>query len=334
MGPADPAADPWAPGAALDPADAHPQDAFHPPTSDDPSWSETCWFTFDLPERHLSGQLYPYVQPNLGVTAAGAFFWDDTGATPDSCRYAKHLWHLPIPDQPLTDIALANGIRYRCLEPQRRWAIAYDDPEGDEVHLDLTFTAVAEPHLLGEAHLDQPGRFEGRLVLHGEEIAVDAWGLRDRSWGPRPQITPTIHGSGADHGGYAYATTSADDGFHAITLDFTNGPGEVGGTVIHGSLRRDGTWSPLVSGERRVVERDADAFPVRVEVDAIDELGRELHAVGRVHNRLAVALNPNLFSMNCLTEWSYDGTTGWGQDHDNWSSAGIRRHHRERRGGR
>src|SRR5687768_17401786 len=38
----------------------HPDDGFHPPTSDDPSWTETCWFTFTVPERRLSGQLYPF----------------------------------------------------------------------------------------------------------------------------------------------------------------------------------------------------------------------------------------------------------------------------------
>jgi len=28
----------------------HPDDEFHPPTSDDPEWTETCWFTFTVPE--------------------------------------------------------------------------------------------------------------------------------------------------------------------------------------------------------------------------------------------------------------------------------------------
>ncbi len=98
----------------------HPDDEFHPPTSDDPEWTETCWFTFTVPERNLSGQLYPYFKANQGVAAGGAFFWDGRGERPETCLYAKQFWHLPLPDQPLTDITLANGIRYRCLEPQRR----------------------------------------------------------------------------------------------------------------------------------------------------------------------------------------------------------------------
>jgi hypothetical protein len=35
-------------------------------------------------------------------------------------------------------------------------------------------------------------------------------------------------------------------------------------------------------------------------------------------------LNPNLFSINCLTEWSFDGIRAFGEDHDNWSAVGIR----------
>ena len=50
----------------------HPDDRFHPPGSDDPYWTETCWFTFAVPERRLSGQLYPFFRPNQRVAAGGA----------------------------------------------------------------------------------------------------------------------------------------------------------------------------------------------------------------------------------------------------------------------
>ena len=63
-------------------------DDFHPPTDDDPFWTETCWFTFTVPERRLSGQLYPFFRPNQGVMAAAVYLWDEpatrsgTAATP------------------------------------------------------------------------------------------------------------------------------------------------------------------------------------------------------------------------------------------------------------
>jgi len=302
----------------------HPDDELHAPSTGDPSWSETCWFTFTVPERELSGQFYPYFLANLGVVGAGAYFWDPSGDTPASCRYAKNFWHLPFPTTPLTDLRLDNGLRYRCVRPQAEWELAYDDPDGDELHVELRFTAVAPPNHLFESHLDQPGRVTGTIVLHGETIPVDSFGFRDRSWGPRTQFGPDLQASGADRGGYSYATASEADGFHTITMDWGTGC-----TNLHGYLLRDGTWSKLATAERVVTERDADGYPVTVTIDGADELGRELHAVGTTRNRFAFFINPNLFSRNCLTEWTFDGITAWGEDHDNWSASAIRRAHRD-----
>ena len=77
---------------------------------------------------------------------------------------------------------------------------------------------------------------------------------------------------------------------------------------IHGYLLRDGEWSKLASGRREVVERDGDTgYPLAVHIDGVDELGRTLSADGRCLNRLGLFLNPNLFTVNSLTEWSFDG---------------------------
>ena len=304
----------------------HPDDEFHPPASDDPYWTETCWFTFTVPERRLSGQLYPFFRTNQRVAAGGAYFWDDHGDQTWNCLYAKNFWHLPIPEQPLSDITLPNGIRYRCVEPLSTYELHYDDPDADELHVDLTFTAVTPPHYLGASHLDQPGRYRGTILLRGEEIPVDSFGFRDRSWGPRTQFGPGLTGSGATNGGYSYATASERDAFHTITMNFGDGC-----ISIHGYLLRDGEWAKLASARREVVERDdRNGYPLRVRIDGVDEQGRELHAEGRTLNRLGLFLNPNLFTVNCLTEWTFDGITAFGEDHDNWSAPAIRnfaRHH-------
>ena len=307
----------------------HPDDEFHEPTTDDPEWTETCWFTFTVPERGLSGQLYPYFKRNQGVAAGGAFFWDGQHERPETCVYAKQFWHLPLAAEArLTDLELANGIRYTCLEPQKQWAIRYDDPDGgDEIHVDLTVTGVVPPNMLGESHVDQACRYQGTIVLHGEEIPVDSYGFRDRSWGPRPQYGQGIHGGGSMRGGYSYATASDRDAFHAITMDFGTGC-----IAIHGYVLRDGEWSKVKSGAREVVERDDQGFPVRVVLDLVDELGRELHAEGRLQNSIAFMINPNLFTINGLTEWTFDGVTAWGEDHDNHSFPDARRLFREARG--
>ena len=298
----------------------HPDDEFHPPTDDNPDWTETCWFTFTVPERRMSGQLYPFFRTNQKVAAGGASFWDDHGSEMWNCLYAKNFWHLPIPPEPLSDIALLNGIRYQCLEPQHRYRIRFDDPEADEVHVDLEFTSVTPPHYLGEHHLDQPGRYVGSIVLRGEQIAVDSYGFRDRSWGPRSQFGVGLSSSSAQHGGYSYATASASDAFHTITMDFGSGCNN-----IHGYLLRDGEWAKLASATREVVERDPrTGHQRRVRITGSDQLGRELVADGVCLNQLAFPINPNLFTINCLTEWTFGEVTAFGEDHDNWSAAGIR----------
>jgi hypothetical protein len=81
-----------------------------------------------------------------------------------------------------------------------------------------------------------------------------------------------------------------------------------------------------------VLERDpATAYPTAVSLDLVDELGRALHAEGRCLNGLGLFLNPNLYSVNCLTAWTFDGIEAYGEDHDNWSATGIREFLRSRR---
>ena len=247
-------------GAAV--SEQHPDDEFHPPTSDDPYWTETCWFTFTVPERRLSGQLYPFFRPNQGVLSAGAFFWDHTGGTPADILHARQFWHLPIPDQPLSDIALPNGITYRCVEPLRRYALTYDDPDATGPSRQRhPRRAHVQRHRTPQLSRGVPPRsarsLRGTIVLAGEEIPVDAFGFRDRSWGPRTQFGRGIHNSGAMSGGYSYATASEGHAFHAITMDFGSGA-----LAIHGYILRDGERSKVVSGTRRVLERDPrTAYP-------------------------------------------------------------------------
>ncbi len=304
----------------------HPDDRFHPPTSDDPFWSETCWFTFTLPERRLSGQLYPFFRPNQGVCAAGAFFWDDSGHEPHTIRFGKNFWHLPMPDQDLTDIQLANGISIRCLEPLSKYHIHYLDPDAREVEVDLTFTAIAPPNYLGDLHYEHPGRCQGKMRIGGETFTVDSYGMRDRTWGPRSQLSADIHGSGAMAGGYSYATADDNNAFHMIGMEFTAGEC----VNIHGYYLRDGDYAKLRSGRRTVVERDpTTGAPLRVLIEAEDELGRSFRAEGQCLNKISMHINPNLYTWNCLTEWRFGGVTGFGEDHDNWSTSAARHFFRD-----
>lgn len=301
--------------------EAHPDDRFHPPASDSPYWTETCWFTFAVPERRLSGQVYPFFQPNQGVCAAGVYLWDASGHEPHTILFGKNFWHLPIPPQELDDIRLANGLAIRCLEPLTRYRIGYRDPEADEVEFDLEFTAICAPNHLQGGHYEHAGRYRGTLRIGDERIEVDSYGMRDRSWGVRSQFGTDFHGTGAVRGGYSYATADERNAFHSITMAFAADEC----ISIHGYYLRDGRFARLASGRRTVLARDpATGAPAHVLIEGVDELGRELRAEGRCLNRLGLHLNPNLFTWNCLTQWRFDGREAWGEDHDNWTAAGAR----------
>lgn len=303
----------------LDPA----ADRFHAPTSDDPYFTETCWFAFFVPERKLSGTLYPLFRRNQNVAAVGVYIWDDSAHTPWDARYVRNLWHVPVADDAdLADIELTGSLRYRCLSPQRSFKLDYDHP--GYFSADLTFDAVMDPHWLGDAHLDQHGRVHGTLVLDGESIAVDCLAIRDRTWSPRNDLSDTVMGT-AGNGGYSYAMTDPGNGFHALAVD-------AGGhcKVVAGYLIRDGVLSDVTDGRRWVIERNQHGIQTRVGIELTDKLGRTYHGEGTCHNGFAWQFTPSLFSWICLTDWHGDGGRGWGEDHDNWSSSAWRRFSRAR----
>lgn len=297
-------------------------DEFHVPRHADPFHGETAWFGFDIADLRLSGQFYPFFSQNLGVAAAGVYFWDDTGSFVHDILYAKNIWHLPLPSASLTDISLAGGLSYATLEPLSRYRIRYQDPDGEDVAADLRFTTLTSPHVLGHGHYDQPCSVQGSLRLFGQDITVDTVGFRDRSWGRRPQFGDAMVKGAADFGGYSYGTTPGGDGFHAMTQDFGDGA-----NLVHGHLMSGGKWSKLVSGRRTVQSRDRrTGAPKTVVIEGRDGLGRALRAEGECLNQFGFFLNPNMFSINCLTRWRLgDGTQALGEDHENRTSKAARR---------
>ena len=93
-------------------------DAFHRPTSDDPWWQETAWFTLMVPERNLYCYVYPWVKANQGILGGGVMVWDDRGRHPWDALHWDYQWTYPYPELgDLRDITFPTGIRMRCLEP-------------------------------------------------------------------------------------------------------------------------------------------------------------------------------------------------------------------------
>ena len=189
--------------------------------------TETCWFSWNVPERNLGGWTYCQARPNARLCNGGAWVWDDSGAYPWELAYRAEYSGLELPPRSardMRDFEWPNGVHVRTLEPLTRYAIGYSDPGALEI--DLTFDAIMAPNphptgvapFLKGAHFDQAGHVTGSMLLHGEEIAIDCYSVRDRSWGPRPLGRPKAAAASggragdAGFGGVGYSFCAAETG--------------------------------------------------------------------------------------------------------------------------
>ena len=274
--------------------------------------TETAWFSFSHPERRLGGWFYTMVRPNIGTVAGGAWIWDDSAHLPWEILYSANYTALEMPrDQDLNDITLPTGVSIRVIEPCMSYALGYNDD--GRLQASLRFDGVMPPEPLTSTgstfgrshHFDQIGRVSGQIVLHGETIAIDCLAVRDRTWGRRREDRPR-------QAAYVTGVASPEHGFLAVTnVEKERNP------VAYGFLRRDGRTLPLTQGERRLERDSANGWITRVEIQASDTEGRELHAMGRPLSRLVI--NRHTFiDINSLIEWNINGESGHGEDQDMW----------------
>jgi hypothetical protein len=293
-------------------------DDLHPPASDDGSWTETAWFAGAVPERGLVVWTYPLFRPELGIMSCGVYVWETGAEELWQLPYYRTWWHLPIPEGiSATRFELSNGLSYECLEPLTAYRIRYAD--GDEMRLDMTFTALHAPHPVGVApggrgHLDQLGRVTGELRLRGERLAIECLEMRDRTWSPRRESRQGAYVS------YSYGASSPESAFHVSTRwDHERGRA----VPLTGFVLRDGETTGVPDGACEV-SRDERGRPVGVRVRGTDANGRAIEAVGLVVSRMALPSTP-WFVWACLVRWTLDdGTTAYGEHQDTWSPGMLR----------
>jgi hypothetical protein len=305
-------------------------DDFHVPTSLNYHWTETSWFALVIPDRKITIQLYPFFQTNLGVCSAGVYMWDGLGDQWWNALYYKNFWHLPFPTEPLYDLRLDNGLRYKTVESLQKYEIGFDCPDGEDVHLDIEWEGIVPPnrsksgiHATAPNHMDQPGRIRGTLVLHGETIDVDGVGFRDRTWSPRSQVGQGI--GPFDSMGYTWGTSmSSDDGFFLLSNNIDQHYLEY--ALLDGMLYRNGEVAKLAEATRTILQRDpTTGCPLAIAIDVVDANGRAAHIEGTNVNSFCANLYPNLLVWECQTRWTMDGVDLVGEDEDNWGVHPFRR---------
>jgi hypothetical protein len=301
-------------------------DRFHFDELGDDWWAtETAWFSFHHPDRRLGGWLYTMARPNIGTVAGGVWVWDDTAWLPWEVPYSRNYTAAPLDaDADLTDTVLPTGVAIRAVVPGQVYDLGYAD--GDRLSLELRFDAVmaAEPlaavgSTFGRAHhFDQLGRVTGHIVLHGERVDIDCVGMRDRTWGRRPEDRPR-------RAAYVTGAAAPAEGFLAVT-NIRDGMD----TVAYGFLRRDGRATPLAGGQRRVERSPEHGWIASIEIEATDEEGRTLLAVGRPVSRMIVDRH-TFIDVNSLVHWDIAGQEAWGEDQDMWPVHDWSKYRREAR---
>ncbi|MEO5901836.1 MAG: hypothetical protein ABIR68_17140 [Ilumatobacteraceae bacterium] len=294
---------------AFGPAD----DELHTAAMSDRWWeTETAWFSFHHPQRKLGGWLYSMVRPNIGTVAGGAWVWDDTAHLPWDVLYSANFTALQLPvDADLRDINLPTGVSIRVVEPAMKYDLGYAD--GDRLSLQLQFHGVMPPEPLaavgstfGSAHhFDQFGRVTGHIVVNGERVDIDCIGMRDRTWGPRPENRPK-------QAAYVTGAAGPGDGFLAVTDTRPDGD-----RVAYGFLRRDGRTVGLASGARVVERNGQHGWVEQITITATDMDGRTLVAVGAPVSRMIIDRH-TFIDINSLIRWDVDGEEAWGEDQDMW----------------
>jgi hypothetical protein len=119
--------------------------------------------------------------------------------------------------------------------------------------------------------------------------------------------------------GYEYATQDPDNAFLAVSVCDKDEAYKAHPvyTVTTGFLMRDGVWS-RVCGGTRTAERDTEGHPLVVHIEAVDELGRTISAVGRAANTYRAKSYPSMLCLQALMEFEFDGRRGWGEVQDCW----------------
>ncbi|MEC9345386.1 MAG: hypothetical protein VYB54_04110 [Pseudomonadota bacterium] len=301
-------------------------DGFHFAEMGDDWWAtETAWFSFHHPERRLGGWFYSMFRPNIGIVSGGAWIWDDSADLPWTVPYSANYTALPIPPGgDLRDITLPTGVSMRVIEPCMSYALGFDD--ADRLKVDLRFDGVMAPEPLTAAgstfgsahHFDQFGRVHGHIVLHGERIGIDCLGMRDRTWGRRPENRPR-------QAAYITGMASPEAGFLAVTNVKPEGE-----EVAYGFLRRDGRNVALAGGSRSVTRDPATGTTTAIDLRLKDQDGRTLHARGTPVSRIII--NRHTFiDINSLYRWETGDGIAWGEEQDMWPMHRFSRLMRENR---
>jgi len=293
-------------------------DLLHQPSTTDPAWAETNYFSFCIPEEGLNGEVYVLFRPNLKVVSSGVWIWRGFKKNPHEAEFMDHRVHLPLPEFGPEGYSLINGLRLRILEPLQQYQLDYSSPADIELH--LLFQALMPPFdihdpslnplasdrrgaLRGafQGHFDQTGQVQGELRLRGKGYRIDYPSTRDHSWGPRSE---------AGVGGpiqWDCGHFSPDFAFHVMAKIERN---LVDTSLLHGYILKEGRVYGLVKGRGKTLRSGYEQREISYELT--DITGRQYQISGKALSLYPWLAWPNVCIYTSLTRWECEGRIGYG----------------------
>ncbi|MBW2940146.1 hypothetical protein [Zhongshania aquimaris] len=287
--------------------------------SDHSHWIDSACFYLSVPELRLHGIIFYFFRPNLNLLTGGPIIWDPSGQTALDCLHYNFSQYQPIPKPAQKfNFEAANSLQVTTLEPQTRYALTY---AFGGLEFELEWQATAPLHAAPTStskqddppsfHAEQAGHMTGWLKIEGQRIPVDCTSLRDVSYGVRDyaKIYP---------GAYCWGS-SGPDVFQTLSMGR-----EKEQKILSGFLQQDGETARLVEGVRRI-DSYSQYGAKRVTIDAIDALGRRLHAEGQLDDGLLFSGNTTHTVVWSFTEWDWNERQCWGDNQEFYPAPTFRR---------
>lgn len=286
--------------------------------------NETYWFTFEVPERGLLGNVYIWVHSQLRTSTAFVLIFEGVKRYVWQAEHFNCYCYLPYPT--VTDdsvIVPELGVQLRIIEPHVRHEIRYDEPR-TRTHLHLHTRALLPPvKAVGRAHLEQPMHVTGEMMLNGVTHPIDCFSMRDRSWrGKRPERAeihpPSTYANGISRdGSVVFNFNGADDPDKGVSWAGRYNIAR-SDLLLEGWVHRHGKLAKVVSMSK-TSQHDRNDFMRQTAwtCELNDELGRT-HVI-RARRQAALPFAPWASLYNDWGHFAFemdDGTTGYAITND------------------
>jgi hypothetical protein len=298
-------------------------DLLHPEFGErdsNPELTETQYLGFNIPEKDIHALCYIWHHPNLGVVTGGVWAWQGVKSNSLACEIFDFLTY--VDDKCLAndlhDYELPNSYGVQVVEPLKKLRMRYSDPYRGNA-IDVDFTAMMEPMVLSTGmHFEQGMKTSGTVTFAGVDHVVDAFTVRDRSWG---QARREVHVD-APPMGWMTCVFGDDFAFGASAFDSEDTNPEWKGVMTipggdptrGGWILRGGELVPVVSTVKRTIRNRQTLFPEGVEMTVTDANGRNYEIRGTVTAASNWRTWHNFETVICLVRWECEGRVGYG-DH-------------------